>query len=103
LTQTTISTPTTEGLLVRRTKAAVRKASPLPVYSINAPSFVAGVDFSDQLNYWHAGYSAVMITDTAFYRNRNYHTAHDTDEKLDYKGTAMVVEGVYGAVAELAR
>ena len=60
-----------DAMLVRRTKAAMRKASPLPVYSINAPGFVPGVDFSDQLNYWDAGYSAVMITDTAFYRNRN--------------------------------
>ena len=92
-----------EGLLVRQTKAAMRSASPLPVYSINAPTFVAGVDFSDQLSYWNAGYSAVMITDTAFYRNRNYHTAHDTDEKLDYHRMAMVVEGVYAAVAELAK
>jgi Zn-dependent M28 family amino/carboxypeptidase len=89
--------------LVRRTKAAMRRAAPLPVYSINAPSFVAGVDFSDQLNYWHAGYHAVMITDTAFYRNRNYHTAQDTAEKLDYKRMAMVVEGVYASVVELAR
>jgi Zn-dependent M28 family amino/carboxypeptidase len=92
-----------EGLLVRRTKAAMRNASPLPVYSINAPTFVPGIDFSDQLNYWQAGYSAVMITDTAFFRNRNYHTAHDTAEKLDYKRMAMVVEGVYAAVAELAK
>ena len=89
--------------LVRRTKAAIRRAAPVPVYSINAPSFVAGVDFSDQLNYWHAGYTAVMITDTAFYRDRNYHAAQDTAEKLDYKRMAMVVEGVYAAVAELAR
>jgi Zn-dependent M28 family amino/carboxypeptidase len=88
--------------LVRRTKIAMRRAAPLPVYSINAPSLVAGVDFSDQLNYWHAGYRAVMITDTAFYRNRNYHTAQDTAEKLDYKRMAMVVEGVYAAVAEIA-
>jgi hypothetical protein len=88
--------------LVRRTKASMRKASPLPVYSINAPSVVPGVDFSDQLNYWHAGYSAAMITDTAFYRNLNYHTAHDTAEKLDYKRMALVVEGVYAAVADLA-
>jgi len=88
--------------LVRRTKAAMRNASPLPVYSINAPRVVPGVDFSDQLNYWHAGYSAVMITDSAFYRNRNYHTADDTPEKLDYKRMAMVVEGVYAAVTALA-
>jgi Zn-dependent M28 family amino/carboxypeptidase len=92
-----------DGLLVRRTKAAMRTAAPLPVYSINAPAFVPGVDFSDQLNYWHAGYSAIMITDTAFYRNRNYHTAQDTAEKLDYKRMAMVVEGVYAAVMHLAR
>jgi hypothetical protein len=48
-------------------------------------------------------HNAVMITDTAFYRNRNYHTAHDTPEKLDYKRMAMVVEGVYAAVLEIAR
>jgi len=89
--------------LVRRTKATMRNASPLPVYSINAPSFVTGIDFSDQLNYWHAGYSAVMITDTAFYRNPNYHTAEDTEEKLDYERMAMVVEGVYATVTELTR
>jgi Zn-dependent M28 family amino/carboxypeptidase len=89
--------------LVRRTKNAMRNATPLPVYSINAPRFIPGVDFSDQLSYWHAGYDAVMITDTAFYRNRNYHTADDTEEKLDYKRMAMVVEGVYAAVTELAK
>ena len=89
--------------LVRRTKAAMRNATPLPVYSINAPNFIPGVDFSDQLNYWHAGYKAAMITDTAFYRNPNYHTARDTEEKLDYKRMAMVVEGVYAAVLELAQ
>lgn len=89
--------------LVRRTKSSMRKASPLPVYSINAPSFVPGVDFSDQLNYWHAGYGALMITDTAFYRNVNYHTAQDTAEKLDYKRMALVVEAVYAAVVDLSR
>ena len=92
-----------DASLVRRTKAAMSNAAPLPVYSINAPQFVTGVDFSDQRNYWHAGYNAVMITDTAFYRNRNYHTAGDTAEKLDYKRMAMVVEGVYATVSELSR
>jgi len=89
--------------LARRTKSAMRSASPLPVYSINAPSVVPGVDFSDQLNYWAAGYDAIMITDTAFYRNPHYHTANDTEEKLDYKRMAMVVEGVHAAVMDLAR
>ena len=92
-----------EGLAVRRVKSAMRDASPLPVYSISAPSIIPGIDFSDQLNYWNAGYDAVMITDTAFYRNRNYHTEHDTAEKLDYKRMAMVVEGVCATVSGMAK
>ncbi len=91
-----------QGGVVRRTKRAMRGASALPVYSINAPRFVPGVDFSDHLNYWAAGYHAIMITDTAFYRNPRYHTAHDTPETLDYPRMAMVVQGVYAAVLAFA-
>jgi Peptidase family M28 len=92
-----------EGGLARRVKRAMMESSSLPVYSINAPRFVPGVDFSDHLSYWKAGYDALMITDTAFYRNHNYHTANDTAEKLDYRRMAMVVAGVYGAVIDLSR
>lgn len=92
-----------DGLLARRVKKSMSNAAPLPVYSISAPSFIPGIDFSDQLNYWHAGYDALMITDTAFYRNQNYHTEHDTVEKLDFKRMAMVVEGVYAAVNDLSK
>jgi len=91
-----------QPLVVRRVKAAMRGASALPVYSINAPRFVRGIDFSDHRNYWEAGYDAVMITDTAFYRNPHYHTAGDTSETLDYRRMAMVVKGVHAAVEALA-
>lgn len=87
-----------QGLTVRRVKSAMRDASPLPVYSINAPRAIPGVDFSDHLNYWDAGYQAVMITDTAFYRNQNYHTFQDTPETLDYTRMAMTVQAVHAAV-----
>ncbi|HEX2236918.1 MAG TPA: M28 family peptidase, partial [Gammaproteobacteria bacterium] len=92
-----------QPLIVRRVKSAMRDASKLPVYSINAPLWVPGIDFSDHRNYWDAGYDAVMITDTAFYRNPNYHTPHDTPDTLDYTRMAMVVQGVYAAVVVLAR
>jgi hypothetical protein len=92
-----------DGWLTRRVKSALSRATPLPVYSINAPRFVPGVDFSDQMSYWNAGYSALMITDTAFYRNPNYHTAQDTAEKLDYKRMALVVSGVYEAIVALGK
>ena len=92
-----------EGILVRKIKRSMLEASSLPVYSINAPRSIPGVDFSDHLNYWDEGFPAVMVTDTAFYRNPNYHTRADTAEKLDYNRMAQVVEGVYAAVKELAR
>jgi Zn-dependent M28 family amino/carboxypeptidase len=87
-----------EGALTRRVKRAMRAAGPLPVYSINAPAAVPGIDFSDHRNYWRAGYPAVMITDTAFYRNPNYHTPRDLPETLDYGRMAGVVRGVHAAV-----
>ena len=83
----------------RSVKAAMAGASQLPVYSLNAPSMVQGVDFSDHRSYWAQGYPALMVTDTAFMRNRNYHRAGDTFDKLDYKRMAMVVQAVY-AVAK---
>jgi Zn-dependent M28 family amino/carboxypeptidase len=86
------------GSLVRKIKRAMAEATSLPVYSINAPRLIPGVDFSDHLSYWREGYPAVMITDTAFYRNANYHTINDTAERLDYRRMSQVVEGVYAAV-----
>jgi len=91
------------GMLVRRIKRAMAEATPLPVRSLNAPRSALGVDLSDHLNFWEAGYEAVMVTDTAFFRNPRYHTAHDTADTLDYTRMAQVVQGVHAAVQELAR
>lgn len=78
--------------LTRRVKTAMLEGGDLPVYSINAPSLLAGIDFSDHLNYWEQGFPAVMVSDTAFYRNPGYHTARDTPEKLDYVRLSKVVQ-----------
>ncbi|MCX6257871.1 MAG: M28 family peptidase [Bacteroidia bacterium] len=59
------------------------------------PGGMQGIGFSDHLNYWKFGYSALMITDTAFYRNNNYHEPTDTMEKLDLARMAKVIDGVY--------
>lgn len=79
---------------VRRVKAAL-KGEALDVRSINAPASIVGVDFSDHLNYWALNQPAVMVTDTAFMRNKQYHQAGDTYDKLDYNRMAQVVQGVY--------
>jgi Zn-dependent M28 family amino/carboxypeptidase len=88
------------GMLVRKIKKAMAEATSLPIYSINAPRLIPGVDFSDHLSYWREWYSAVMITDTAFYRNANYHTMWDTAERLDYQRMSQAVEAVYAAVID---
>jgi len=85
--------------LSRSVKAAMSGATDLPVYSLNAPAFVQGVDFSDHRSYWAQGYPALMVTGTAFMRNRNYHRAGDTFDKLDYKRMAMVVQSVYAVLS----
>lgn len=88
--------------IVKTVREAMRMATPLPVESINAPRLLPGVALSDHLNYWWAGYQAAMITDTAFYRNPNYHTALDTADTLDYKRMGLVVDGVRAAIDALS-
>jgi Zn-dependent M28 family amino/carboxypeptidase len=92
-----------DARLTRRVKRAMQGASAIDVYSMNAPAWVSGVDFSDQRSYWAQGYPAIMVTDTAFYRNDRYHTARDTPDTLDYRRMAEVVRGVHRAVLMLAR
>ena len=90
--------------VVRRIKRAMTEATLLPVYSLNAPADMPGaVELSDHLNYWLEGYTAVMISNTAYYRNSNYHLKADTAEKLDYRRLAQVVQGVFAAVMSLGR
>ncbi len=79
---------------VRQVKSALLSATELPVYSINAPGFIPGIDFSDHLNYWQQDIPAIMITDTAFYRNKQYHQSGDTADRLNYQKMAQVIDGV---------
>ena len=82
----------------KRVKALMSGATDLPVYSINASTIVQGLDFSDHRNYWAEGFNAVMITDTAYFRNKNYHEPTDTADTLDYQRMAKVVQGTYAVV-----
>lgn len=84
----------------RRVKSLFLGATDLPIESINAPKSVPGVDFSDHASYWRFGYPAVMVTDTAFLRNPNYHRAGDTPDTLDYARMAKVVQAAYAIAME---
>lgn len=66
-----------------------------------APPALPGIDFSDHLNYWKFGFSALMLTDTSFFRNKNYHEPTDTMETLDIKRMAKVIDGVLITLSSL--
>lgn len=89
--------------LVKKVVSSFKRQTQFPVESVVAFSFVAGVDFSDHWSFWQEGYPAVMVTDTAFYRNPNYHSSSDTYETLNYESMAEVVRGLSGALIELAK
>jgi hypothetical protein len=87
--------------LVRNVKEAMLQVADIDVRSINAPAALPGVDLSDHKNFWKHGFDAVMITDTAFYRNPNYHRITDTIDTLDFAKMAEVVRGVYWAMLSI--
>lgn len=90
-----------QGDLVARVKKALSAASKVPVESIAAPPFLPGIDFSDHRSFWQFDYNAVMITDTAFFRNRNYHKVTDTIDTIDFPRMAEVVKGIYHVMVNL--
>ncbi|NLI83287.1 MAG: M28 family peptidase [Deltaproteobacteria bacterium] len=82
----------THGLL-----HAFRQKASLPAVALAVPFngwLLPSVRLSDHVSFWDHGYPAVMITDSAFYRNPYYHTRGDTMEKLDYAFMERVVDGL---------
>jgi len=54
------------------------------------------IRLSDHSPFWDNGYPAVMITDTAYFRNPNYHKPTDTLETLDLDFIRDASAGVAG-------
>lgn len=88
--------------LLRRSLAAFRRHTAFPSRGLLSPSMVPGVDWSDHWAFWQHGYRAIMVTDTALFRNPHYHGAGDTPDRLDYPRMARVVSGLAEMIAELA-
>jgi len=88
--------------LVRRAVRRFRETTDFPSEGVAAPVEWPGVGWSDHWSFWQANYPAIMITDTAIFRNPYYHTPNDTPDKLDFPRMARVVEGVRRVVETLA-
>lgn len=57
---------------------------------------------SDHTSFWEQGFPAVMLTDTANFRNPHYHRPTDTIETLNLEFLAAVAEGITATVIALA-
>lgn len=78
-----------------------KKNSTIKTVVFNSNPSEQSADFSDHLNYWDFGFSALMITDTAFLRNRNYHKSTDVMETLDLESMAKVINSVFRTLKSL--
>jgi len=79
----------------------MQTSADVDVQRINLPTSMGLAGLSDHRNYWHFGYDAIMINDTSFLRNPNYHQTTDTIDTLDFRRMAEVVNGVYAVVVGL--
>jgi Zn-dependent M28 family amino/carboxypeptidase len=75
--------------------------SQIKIYDMILPDALSDITASDHLNYWDLGFDAVMVTDTAHFRNPNYHTEEDTLETLDIKKMGYVIDAVVQSVVDM--
>jgi hypothetical protein len=88
--------------LVRKAIGAFRRHARFPSEGVAAPGFVPGVTWSDHWSFRQHGFPAIMVTDTAFYRNPHYHLPSDTPDTLDYERMARVTLGLAAMLREMA-
>ena len=78
----------------RRLRSGFQRNPNLPVERLTVPFngwIMPSVRLSDHASFWGQGYRAVMVTDSAFFRNPHYHMPSDTMETLDVGFMAELV------------
>lgn len=82
---------------------ALKTGSALPVQHLVSLPFIPGIGLSDHGPFWKMGFRAVMVTDTAFYRNPNYHSGNDTIGTLRFDKMSELVRGMVYVAEYLTR
>ncbi len=84
--------------------AGMKAAGTLPVESliVGLRGWILPIArLSDHASFWDRGWPAVMVTDTAFVRNPNYHEPTDTPDTLDYDFMARLTDALEAAIRTL--
>ncbi|MFT5778429.1 MAG: Zn-dependent M28 family amino/carboxypeptidase [Crocinitomicaceae bacterium] len=83
-----------KGPFARTFSRKYKHSKSIKTKKFTGPRSLQGIDFSDHLNYWDLGYDAIMLTDTAFFRNKNYHQESDTLDTIDFERMAGVIDAL---------
>lgn len=89
--------------LVKQCVGAFRESARFPSEGAALPEIIRDIGRSDHYAFWRCGYPALMVTDTANFRNPNYHRASDTPDTVDFERMARVVEGLEQVVMHLSQ
>lgn len=89
--------------LVRRVTGAFRRHAEIPSEGLAAPELLRDIFRSDHWAFWEMGYPAMMLTDTADFRNPHYHGPGDTWDTLDYASMARLTPALAKTLAQLGR
>lgn len=88
--------------LTRQCVKTFRENAQFPSIGACLPMLVPRIGSSDHWSFWKMGYPALMITDTAPYRYRYYHTTSDNLENMDFDKMARVVDGLKLVIKDIA-
>lgn len=89
--------------LVHKAIGAFRRQAAFPSIGGVAPGFLEGIDLSDHWAYHQFGFPALMVTDTAPFRNPYYHRRDDLPNTVDYESLARITTGLERMITVLAR
>lgn len=88
--------------LLHRAIGAFRQHAEVPSEGLVAPPLLGDIRRSDHWAFWESGYSAMMLTDTANFRNPYYHGPDDTHDRLDYATMARLTESLAVSLEAMA-
>jgi Peptidase family M28 len=88
---------------LRRSLASFRANVAFPSIGGIAPGFLEGADLSDHWAFHQFGFPALMVTDTAPFRNPYYHELDDLPESVDYDSLARVTLGLEKMLRDLVK
>jgi hypothetical protein len=89
--------------LVLQAIAAFREHADVPSEGLAAPDLMRDVLRSDHWAFQQMGYPAIMLTDTANFRNPYYHGPGDTADRLDYETMARLTVSLARAIETMTR